>query len=255
VIFVIYCVKLPVFVGPLDLLLHLINKDELDICDISLAIITEQYLNYLKEIQQIDLDNASEFLVMAASLLYIKAKTLLPSILEEKEDILIDEIIELKDELSFRLNEYRIFKSVAKIFQKMEITQSKLWARPNHLPQILKTFFEFNPLEGISLDDISKTMKVLMLKAEEQNKIHEIHRQALTISQQMDFISSLLSDLPQGVSFYDLFSPTCTKLNLIVTFLAILEMIRLQKAFAVQNLPFGDIRIYSVPNFGDISRS
>lgn len=241
----IYNVKLPVFEGPLDLLLHLINKAELDIYDIPLAVITEQYLNYLKNMQQLDLDVISEFLIMAATLLSIKAKMLLPSIPEEKDDVLADEIVELKEELALRLLEYKIFKSGASQLQEREIVQSKLWVRPIEVHKIIKTLFEFNPLEGVSLDDLSRTLKELLRKAEEKEKIHEIYRQEVTISQQIDFISSYLCDKPQGVSFCDLFPPSCTRQIVIVTFLAILELIRLQKVYAFQKLPFGEIRIYS----------
>jgi len=117
----IYHIKLPVFEGPLDLLLHLINKAELDIYDIPLAVVTEQYLNYLINMQQLDLDIASEFLIMAATLMSIKARMLLPSITKEKDNEIAEDLVELKEELAFRLLEYKVFKSAASSCRKRSL--------------------------------------------------------------------------------------------------------------------------------------
>jgi len=240
-----YRVMLPVFEGPLDLLLHLIKKAELDIYDIPLAEIIEQYFNYIKNIQQLDLDVASEFLIMAATLVALKAKMLLPSIPEEKEDILPDEIAEAKEELEFRLIEYNIFKSAARQLKEKEIVQSKIWVRPNDAYRITTTAYEFNPLEGVSLEDLSKTLKELIHKAKAKEDIYEIYRQEITIIDQINYISSYLCDKTQGVNFLELFPSSCTRQLIVVTFLAILELIRQQKIYAYQKIPFGEIRIHS----------
>ena len=241
----IYHIKLPVFEGPLDLLLHLINKAELDIYDIPLAVVTEQYLNYLINMQQLDLDIASEFLIMAATLMSIKARMLLPSITVEKDDEIAEDLVELKEELAFRLLEYKVFKSAASRLQEKELIQSRLLTRPIEVHKTAKTLFEFNPLEGVSLDDLSRNLSELLRKAKEKEKIHEIYRQEVTISQQIEYIFSYLNANPQGVSFLELFHGSSTRQIVIVTFLAILELIRQQKIYAFQKTLFGEIRIYS----------
>lgn len=240
-----YQIKLPVFEGPFDLLFHLIEKDEVDIYDIPIAKITEQYLAYLDTMQMLDLELASEFLVMAATLLSIKARMLLPKqpveVAEEDEDLALDP----RDELVERLLEYKKFKQVAEFLKERETCQEKIFTRPNEEVMFVHLFSEENPLEGISLDNLLGALKEVLERATEEELAGEITRDEVTIRDKMKEIVQRLFFQPKGIAFRDLFRRQTTRVEVVVTFLALLELIKLGKARVHQSKNFGEIMIYS----------
>jgi len=243
-----YQVKLHVFEGPLDLLLHLIEKNEVDIYDIPIAEITRQYLAYLETMERMDLEIASEFLVMAATLLSIKAKMLVPKPPKIDDEDAQEIEFDPRDELVERLLEYKKYKVLAEYLQQLEEIQEKVFYRPNEEEQYLNAFSESNPLEGLTLDDLIKALQDVVNKIEPEDLTKEILREEITIKDKIDEITSILSTHPRGVSFRELFSKPVGRVEMIVQFLALLELVRLQVALVRQSSPFGEIIIYPIAN-------
>lgn len=232
-----YKVRLELFEGPLDLLLYLVKKDHLNICDIPIAQVTEQYLQYLNLIQLLDLNIAGEFLVMAATLMQIKSRMLLP--LEEAQGQ--EEEEDPRDELVKRLLEYEKFKEIACDLRQKEEEQREVFKRPN-LETIKglkaenqEVYFEasiFDLLNAFSqaLKDIPKEL------------FYEVIKDEFTIEEKVHQILHLLLTFP-SVSISELFSKAKNKIEIIVTFLAILELIRLKEIIARQKDLFAQIEI------------
>lgn len=232
-----YKVRLELFEGPLDLLLYLVKKDHLNICDIPIAQVTEQYLQYLNLIQLLDLNIAGEFLVMAATLMQIKSRMLLP--LEEAQGQ--EEEEDPRDELVKRLLEYEKFKEIACDLRQKEEEQREVFKRPNlETIKELKAenqevYFEasiFDLLNAFSqaLKDIPKEL------------FYEVIKDEFTIEEKVHQILHLLLTFP-SVSISELFGKAKNKIEIIVTFLAILELIRLKEIIARQKDLFAQIEI------------
>jgi len=226
-----YRVRLEVFEGPLDLLLHLIKKNELDIFNIPIAQITADYLNYIKLFRRLNLDFAGEFLVMASTLIYIKSRMLLPS-LEIAEE---EELEDPRQELAARLMEYQKFKEAANILKEREIIQKDIYGRLPLIPQD-----EDYTIEA-TLFDLMDAFQKVVLRVEKE--VREIIQEDLRVEDRIREILNLLEN-KRFINFETVFSGQRTKRLLIVTFLALLELIRLRMVFARQARPFGDIRIY-----------
>ena len=228
-----YKVKLEVFEGPLDLLLYLIKKNELDICDIPIASITEQYLEYLELMRILDLNIAGEFLVMAATLIHIKSKMLLPP--EEKE-ILFEEEEDPREELVRRLLEYKRFKEAAGVLQDLEGQRKNMFTRA--------AAFEADPTEKFfeaSLFDLI-TALTRVLKDVPKEVFQEIVKDEFTVEQKVHDLLHMLVKTP-AISLTDLFKSAKNKLEIISTFLAVLELIRLKEVTVVQKNSFDHIEI------------
>ncbi|MBU1913512.1 MAG: segregation/condensation protein A [Candidatus Omnitrophica bacterium] len=228
-----YKVKLEVFEGPLDLLLYLIKKNEIDIYDIPIATITEQYLEYLELMRMLDLNIAGEFLVIAATLIHIKSKMLLPP--DEKE-LLPEEEEDPREELVRRLVEYKKFKEVAGILQDLESQRKKMFTRD--IP------FEVEPGEVFfeaSLFDLI-TAFTRVLKDVPKEMFQEIIKDEFTIEQKVHDLLHMLVKTPV-MSLFDLFKNAKNKPEIIATFLAVLELIRLKEIIVVQKQNFSDIEI------------
>jgi segregation and condensation protein A len=233
-----YKVRIPVFEGPLDLLLHLIEKAQVDIYNIPIAMITEQYLEYLSSMQQFDMEVASEFLVMAATLLQIKSRMLLPKppkVLDEEEDF--DPDYDPRKELVQRLIEYKQFKHAAEELAKQHSHQAKIFSRAplsgpwNNQPL---------PLEGLSLDDLVMAFATVLQSQEEMPTL--IAREEYTVQDKMqEIIRRLRARAENGMNFGDLFQLNSSRAEKIVSFLALLELIRLRLIQVRQRKPFGDI--------------
>ncbi len=228
-----YKVKLEVFEGPLDLLLYLIKKSEIDVYDIPIASITEQYLEYIELMRMLDLNIAGEFLVMAATLIHIKSKMLLP--LEEKE--IVPEVEEdPREELVRRLLEYKRFKEAAGVLQDLEGRRKEMFTR--------STLFEEAPEERFfeaSLFDLI-TALTRVLKDVPKEVFQEIVKDEFTVEQK---VHDLLHMLIERSILYlsELFKGSKGKLEIIATFLAVLELIRLKEIVMVQRESFGEIEI------------
>lgn len=231
-----YKVKLEVFEGPLDLLLHLIKKEEIDIYDIPISKITQQYIEYLDFMQLLDLNIAGEFLVMAATLMHIKSRMLLPQprIDEETEEE------DPREELVKRLLEYKKFKEAATELYHRSRQQSDHFARGVSSVDFKeeedkKDYFEANLFDLISA--FNKVMKEVP-----KQLFHEVIKDEFTIEEKIHDIFHLLIEEP-FLSFYELLRKAKSKLEIITTFLAILELIRLKEVVVRQSKVFGDMRI------------
>jgi len=232
-----YKVKLEIFEGPLDLLLYLVKKDHLNIYDIPIAQVTEQYLQYLELMRLLDLNIAGEFLVIAATLMQIKSKMLLPA--EEGQEDSPQE--DPRQELVRRLLEYEKFKEIAQTLREKEATQKEVFKRPKAIeqeqlkPEEGEVYFEasvFDLLNAFSkaIENIPKELFYEVIKDEFtiQDKIHEILHLLL---------------IHNSVRISELFSKAGNKMEIIVIFLAILELIRLKEILAWQKEFFGEIVI------------
>lgn len=238
-----YQIRLEVFEGPFDLLFHLIEKNEVDIYNIPIAEITRQYLEYLAEMQSLDLDIASEFLVMAATLLAIKAKMLLPKPLKIREEE--EPAEDPRDELVERLLEYKKYKLAAEFLHLQEEIQSKVFLRPNEETFFLSLFADKNPLEGVNLEDLKAALAQILAKRTDVAPIKEIPREEITIKKKMEEIMAILQNHPQGITFFDLFSFPVSKIEIVVQFLALLELMRMQLIKVSQPFMNGDMMIFA----------
>ncbi len=227
--------KLPIFEGPLDLLLHLIKENKIDIYDIPIADITRQYLGYLEAMKELNLEIAGEFIVMAATLIYIKSKMLLPPDEKQAEE----QIEDPRTELVQRLLEYQAFKDASSSLREKENIWKNIFRRTPPEAQD----FENEPgmlLFEASLFDLVSAFKNLLIKTPEQ--IIEITRETLTVSDKINYIMEKLEG-KDGIKFEEFFEQGLTRITLIVTFLAILEIIRLGLIKAYQEKTFGSIWI------------
>ena len=236
-----YKVKLEVFEGPLDLLLYLVKKDEVDIYDISIERITQQYLTYLEAFEVLHIEVAGEFLVMAANLLYIKSRTLLP-----KDQQMPDEEVEEEDprwELIRQLIEYRKFKEAAAHLRDKEELQAALFPRavsldPAHAP--VPVLDETMMLGDVGIFDLINAFQRALKRLPAEEKTGEIREEVFTVT---DRIQHLVDRVDRGVSvrFEELFGEATTRSELVVTFLAILELIRMKQFRVRQEEQFGEI--------------
>lgn len=230
-----YHVKLDVFEGPLDLLLYLIKKDQIDIYDIPMARITKAYLEYIEVMKLLDLNVVGEFLVMAATLIKIKSRMLLPP--EEVEEI-EEEIEDPRAELVMKLLEYQKYKEAASHLEGMETEQRKLFVRP--LSGDLKDEAWPGGL-GVGLFDLLTSFKDILARVKEE-EFHEIRPRTVTLQEKMAHILRVLRG-ESRVGFTTLFDGGLGKLDLIVTFMALLELIRLREVTFRQPRPFGEILV------------
>lgn len=231
-----YRIKLELFEGPLDLLLYLVKRDHLNIYDIPISTITEQYLTYLELMKGLDLNIAGEFLVMAATLMQIKSKMLLPPDETQQEE---EDQDDPRQELVKQLLEYERFKEIAQELRKRENDQREIYRRPQldekELPEAPPAYFEASIFDLITafskaLEETPKELFYNVIKEEFtiEDKVHQIlHR--------------LLID--SSIKLSELFSESKNKLEIIVTFLSVLELIRLKEIVARQMEPFGDIDV------------
>ena len=232
-----YKVKLEVFEGPLDLLLYLIKKEELNITDIPIAKITDQYLEYLELMQLLDLDIAGEFLVMAATLMHIKSQMLLPPGQANQEETEEDP----RAELVRRLLEYKKFKEAASQLAQMESQQKRLFSRVGVLQPEGAAISKETLVEASLFDLITAFTKVL--KDIPKNVFLEVVKDEFTVSQKMHDILHMMVE-KQSIFFLDLFKAAKYKTEMITIFLALLELIRLKAVVIKQALLFGDIEVF-----------
>ena len=237
-----YKVKLEIFEGPLDLLLYLIKKDELDIQDISIERITSQYLAYLETFKLLNVDLASEFIVMAANLMYIKSRSLLPR--SEQPPAEDAEEDDPRWELIRQLIEYKKFKDAAAELSLRAGEQENYFANIPEKP-------ELPPAEGpqvgeISIFDLIRAFQNVLKRFESVHDLGDIIDDRFTVS---DKIEHLLHEIDPGQRkpFQSLFASATTKVEVIVTFLALLELIKLSQFKVWQDKLLGDIEIERRP--------
>ncbi|RLB04993.1 MAG: segregation/condensation protein A [Deltaproteobacteria bacterium] len=227
-----YRVKVDVFEGPLDLLLHLIKRNQLDIYDIPIALITEQYLEYIRLMKALDLNIAGEFLLMAATLMYIKSRMLLPSPVDEGED----EEEDPRTELVHRLLEYKKFKEAAEHLSHREILERDVFVRFAEEIEVEEGEIEANLFHLIdALRDL--------LQRREVEEFHEVTLGRITLKDKIKELWEKLQGAGEAVPFSSLFSPVASRDELIITFLALLDLIKAGMLRAYQRDVFGPLWI------------
>ena len=231
-------IKLQSFEGPLDLLVHLIKENQLNVYDIPIALVTRQYLDYLDLMQELNLDVASEFLVMAATLIHIKSRTLLPrpgpSPLDEDE-------ADPRDALVQRLLEHQKFKTAAGMLHDRELLRSAQWTRPDSRIEAV-VGDEYEPELEVDLFGLMAAFKLVLERARERPPI-PLPPEQISIEARIDQLLERLSET-EACGFEDLFQDVASRGDMIVTFLALLEMIRLKLVRVFQAGHTGPIRIY-----------
>ena len=235
-----YKVNLECFQGPLDLLLHLIEKQELNIYDIPIAAITDQYLSYMENLDEINLDFACDFLVMAATLLSIKAKMLLP---KPKKEVPNEETEEddPRNLLVQHLLSYKKIKEAAQVLKDIEKQQRLKVARPIDKEYFISVLFPEMPVTGLGVSELLDALEKLLSKTEPE-KAHIIQKKQYFIKNQMNTVLNIIKSR-ERMLFSELFASQPSILEIIVTFLAILELSRLQKVKVVQEDVFGQITL------------
>lgn len=235
-----YNVKLDIFEGPLDLLLHLIKKNEVDIYDIPVASITAQYLEYIEIMKEMNLDFAGEFLMMAATLVHIKSKMLLPVDEEAPEEQ--DEGIDPRGELVRRLLEYQRYKEAAKDLGERLILGRDLFLKGTSIPA--EELGEETGLLNISVFELMEALKGILAKAPRRQAM-ELTAERFKIADKINHIMDILGG-GGSVEFTSLFSNDATRGEIIVTFLAVLELAKLL-LIKLHQTDDGIIRVYSPP--------
>jgi len=233
-----YKVKLEIFEGPLDLLLYLVKQNHLDIAHISIAQITDQYLKYLELMQALDLDIAGEFLVMAATLMQIKSRTLLPPEAVPAEET---EVLDPQAELIRRLLEYQQFKEAAQRLSLLEKDRLTQFTRAPSLREGISQAPEEELVEA-SLFDLLTAFSQFMSGELSREMIHEILKDEHTVEEKAGLLRGLLQQR-ERIGFSELFGRARTKMEIVATFLALLELIRLKEAVVRQTQLFGEIFI------------
>lgn len=232
-----YTIKLKDFEGPLDLLLFFIKRDELDIYNIPIAKITKEFFDYLRYMQQLDLEIAGEFLVMAAELMQIKVKMLLPPEPGEAEEA------DPRANLVKRLIEYKRFKEVAANLVAREDEQTKIAYRGYHEsdPRAEELSDDERSLNDVSLFDLIASFQYAVARMPKKF-IHEIVRLNVSIDEQIEYIIDFFSRRSEA-TFFDLIEGMTEKMRIVVTFIALLEVIRSKKIIVRQIEPFGELSI------------
>jgi segregation and condensation protein A len=232
-----YKVKLEVFEGPLDLLLYLIKQDEIDIYDISLERITSQYLEYLQAFRELNIELAGEFIVMAANLIYLKSRSLLP--VDQQPPAEDAEEDDPRWDLIRQLIEYKKFKEAATELHQRELEQERIFAREGALAP---RFQEPLRLGDVGIFQLINAFQIVIKRLEARQDVQEIFSEVYSVSEKID---TILQRVAAGapIRFSDLFGATVSRLEVVVTFLALLELIRLKQVRAIQQNIFEEIEI------------
>jgi segregation and condensation protein A len=239
-------IKLDNFEGPLDLLLHLIKKNEVNIYDIPIALVTAQYLETIQLMQELNLDVAGEFLVMAATLIHIKSKMLLPR--PETAAGADGEEEDPRDALVRRLLEHQKFKAAAGLLHEREQVRSAQWQRPDERVAAIAGD-DFEPELEVDLFSLITAFQAVVQRAKLRPKVL-LPPEQIPVEVRIDQLLARLSET-EACGFEDLFADVNDRAGLIVTFLALLEMIRLKLVRVFQAGSFGPIRVYKRPRPAD----
>ncbi|MEA4893561.1 MAG: segregation/condensation protein A [Peptococcaceae bacterium] len=237
-----YQVVLPVYEGPLDLLLDLIDNHQLDIYNIPISFITGQYMDYLEKAQEIDLNLSGDFLVMAGTLLAIKAKMLLPR--RETDPETGEPAEDPREELVAKLLEYRLYRENALTLKEMENSRSRIYFRAVDDRRLLESLPPINPIGQLSLMDLQAAFRQAVRTAKARGKVLEMPRETLTIQQQMANILRSVAGAPGGVPFFQLFEFNRI-MDLVTAFMALLELLHKGRVWVRQKETFGEIFVFA----------
>ncbi len=235
-----YNVKLDDFEGPLDLLLFLVRKNEIDIQNIPIVLITRQYIEYIDLMKALNLDIAGDFIVMASTLMYLKSRALLPKVDEEEQEEEGNTLEELKKQLL----EYQQYREAAQrlkeqnVLEKDVFTRSKIDESPQEEHEIV--------LREASLFDLLTALKKVLERTGDDPDIFEVSLEHISVKDKISEIMQMLQETEDGIDFNLLFSGMPNKLEIITTFLALLELMKLQAIKVYQNVSFSQINIYPV---------
>jgi segregation and condensation protein A len=230
-----YTVNLEVFQGPLDLLHYLITRDEIDIYDIPIARVTEQYMQYLEMMKVLNLELAGEYILMAATLIRIKAKMLLPRDEEGEPDP------DPREELVAALLEYRKFKEAGDILKEKRMLEERLYVPPgvgsgnSHKETVVLS-------DSTTLFDLLTAFKEVLDRIE-SDRIYEVRPEEISVEDREMRIMNILTER-DSITFMELFADIPKKIIAIVTFLAILELVKLNRITIRQSMPFSELRVY-----------
>ncbi|WIF94736.1 segregation and condensation protein A [Caminicella sporogenes] len=245
-----YNVKLKTFEGPFDLLFHLIEKSEIDIYNIPISDITNQYLSYINKMKSLDMEVASEFLVMAATLLEIKSKMLLPNGEEEQLEFDVKGVDPRKD-LVIKLIEYKKFKNIAEYFKSREEVYGKVFFKNQ---DDLESYINKDKIKLVNMSMEEKLLVNAIKKVlSKTNKIDknrrqffkELKREIYTVEDKINLFQKKLEKV-ENIKFYELFDKNTSRLEIIVTFLALLELLKLKKISVKQDKLFDEIIIFKI---------
>lgn len=241
-----YPVTLDNFEGPLDLLLHLIQEQQLDITEVALAAVTDQYLAYLRAMEELDLAIASEFIVTAARLLDIKARTLLPP-QKPAEEPPMSEDEDPAVELIRQLEEFRRYKAVAEFLQAKEAEEAPRFPRT---PGEMEAFAADIELQGVTLADLAAVFQEVLKQAAQRGLEgipSEIAPDTITVAERIQHVQQLLHSRRGRIVFLDLFKGTPSRVEVVVTFLAVLELLRRRHIRVLQEETLGPIYLERLP--------
>jgi segregation and condensation protein A len=232
-----YKIHLDKFEGPLDLLLYLIKKNDIDICDIPIAVITDQYMEYIAMMKMLDLDVVGDFLVMAATLMQIKSKMLLPP-----DPLAGPEVIDPRQDLVDRLKEYEQFKQIAEGLKSKELHRQSLFGRLIDEEKLkeMKDDAEEVLFEATLFDLINALSEALRHIPEKKD--YQVTREEYSIEGKIHELLHLLIETPR-ISLMDLFRRSTCKEEVICTFVAVLELTRLKEIIIMQHRHFENIEI------------
>ena len=237
-----FAIRLPAFEGPMDLLLYLIRRSEVDIYDIPIERVTEQYIEVLGSMESLDLEVAGEFFVMASTLMYIKSRMLLPKKDQGTNEDMEDDDIDPRWELVQQLLEYRKFKEAAEDIRKLILSSNDLISRigPRDALEAVE-----RPLKPVDRVDLWNTFNSVLRRLAERIDEGQINAEQVTVSDRMELVLLRIKH-NKNFLFSDLFESNTTITTIVATFLAILELSRLDKITLKQDRAFGDIRCMRV---------
>jgi segregation and condensation protein A len=238
-----YKVSIPIFEGPLDLLLDLIKQQEMNILDIQISKITSQYLEYLHQLETLNVDVSAEFIYMAATLIYIKSKMLLPpDPLASPEEQTADP----REELVQRLLEHEKFKNAAQLLYQKQQIEENVWSKPD------KSLYNDEGTEGelvVSLVDLVRVFQQVLERKKEVTRI-ELQHETFTVAQMIGQLrGQILASDTNSVNLVQFFEACPSRHAMIVAFLAVLEMVKLQAIALTQEKQFGEIHIKKAKAF------
>lgn len=237
-----FAIRLPAFEGPMDLLLYLIRRSEVDIYDIPIERVTEQYIEVLGSMESLDLEVAGEFFVMASTLMYIKSRMLLPKKDQGTNEDMEDDDIDPRWELVQQLLEYRKFKEAAEDIRKLILSSNDLISRIGPIDALEAVE---RPLKPVDRVDLWNTFNSVLRRLAERIDEGQINAEQVTVSDRMELVLLRIKH-NKNFLFSDLFEYSTTITTIVATFLAILELTRLDKITLKQDRAFGDIRCMRV---------
>ena len=239
-------ISLPLYEGPLDLLLDMIRRQKIDVYDIPIARITEQYLEYLRVIQELNVDNAGEFVFMAAQLIYIKSRMLLPP----DPDAVDGDAEDPRSELVRRLLEHERFKNAAQMLYQRELVEKVSWNNPGEVPFENS---EIEPQMTVTLYDLLLAFRDVVKRAESR-PVLQLNREEFSIEQMMGYMFDRIVGSKHDVTLTEILPAVNSRRALITAFLALLELTRLKAIFLRQDRPMGEITLRANPNY-ELSQS